>query len=74
MKKNIGLTDRVLRILVAVAITILYFTHQISGTTAILLGALAILFAVTSLISFCPLYWSIGISTRNKTISYDTRN
>ncbi|CAN5330059.1 hypothetical protein BH10BAC1_BH10BAC1_11330 [soil metagenome] len=66
MKKNMGSTDKIIRILVAIVIAILYFTNQISGTTAIILGVLAIIFVATSFISFCPLYLPFGISTRKK--------
>ena len=66
MKKNISTADRIIRILMAAAIAILYFTHQISGIAAIILGALAIIFVATSFISFCPLYLIFGISTRKK--------
>lgn len=68
MKRNMGNTDKVIRLLVAAAIAILYFTNVISGTAAIVLGVLAIVFALTSFISFCPLYLPFGINTfkRNK--------
>jgi len=66
MKKNMGTVDRVLRILVAVIIATLYFTHTISGTLAIVLLALAGIFILTSFISFCPLYLPFGFSTRSK--------
>ncbi len=66
MKQNIGTTDKVVRILVAIAIAVLYFTNQISGTVAIVLLVLAGVFILTSLISFCPLYLPFGISTRKK--------
>lgn len=52
MKKNMGTVDKVIRILVAVVIGILYFTNVISGTLAIILGALAAVFVLTSFISF----------------------
>lgn len=68
MKKNMGTTDKVIRILVAVVIGILYFTNVISGTLAIILGILAVVFVLTSFISFCPLYLSFGISTFRKKI------
>ncbi len=64
MKQNMGTIDKVVRILVAFMIGILYFTHQISGTTAIVLLILAGIFIVTSFMSFCPLYWPFGISTK----------
>lgn len=61
-----GNIDRVIRILVAVVIAILYKTNHISGTAAIILLTLAGIFVLTSFISFCPLYLPFGISTRKK--------
>ena len=67
MKKNMGSADRIIRILVAAVILLLYFTNQISGTAAIVFGTLAVIFAATSFIGFCPLYFPFRISTRKKT-------
>ncbi|HSN49276.1 MAG TPA: DUF2892 domain-containing protein [Flavobacterium sp.] len=67
MKKNMGSTDKIIRVLIALAIGVLYFTGTISGTTALVLGAFAIIFLITSLISFCPLYVLFGFSTCKKT-------
>lgn len=64
MKANMGMVDRAIRVLLAVVVGVLYFTGQISGTLAIILGVLAIVFVLTSLISFCPLYLPLGISTK----------
>lgn len=64
MKKNMGKTDRIIRITIAVIIAVLYFMNVISGTWAIVLGVLALVFVLTSFISFCPLYLPFGISTR----------
>ena len=66
MKPNMGTIDRVVRVLVAVVIAVLYFTEQITGTAAIILGALAAIFILTSLMSFCPLYLPFGLSSRGK--------
>ena len=63
MKKNMGTTDRIIRVLIALVVAGLYFQGTISGTTALILGALAIVFLLTSLISFCPLYLPFGIRT-----------
>ena len=63
MKKNIGSTDKIVRILLAVIIAVLYFTNVISGTLAIVLGVVAVVFIITSFISFCPLYFPFKIST-----------
>jgi len=66
MKKNMGTTDRILRIAAAIVIAVLYLTHVISGTLAIILLVIAGIFILTSFISFCPLYFPFGFSTRKK--------
>jgi len=66
MKKNMGFTDKIMRIIVAIIIGYLYYTNVISGTIGLLLGVLALIFVVTSFISFCPLYLPFGIDTREK--------
>lgn len=66
MKKNMGTIDKAIRILVAVVIAALYFTNVISGTLAIVLGILAVVFVLTSFISFCPLYLPFDINTLKK--------
>mgnify|MGYP001096074820 CR=1 FL=1 len=69
MKKNVGSTDKVIRLLVAVLIAVLYFTNVISGTLAIVLGVIAVVFVLTSVVSVCPLYMPFGINTRGKKVS-----
>jgi hypothetical protein len=66
MKKNMGTIDKVIRILIAVVIVILYLVNAISGTLAIVLLALAVIFILTSLLSFCPLYLPFGINSGKK--------
>ncbi|MEN8790415.1 MAG: DUF2892 domain-containing protein [Flavobacteriaceae bacterium] len=63
MKKNMGTTDRILRFVIAAIIGVLYFTGTISGTLGIVLLVLAIVFVLTSFVSFCPLYAPFGLST-----------
>lgn len=63
MKKNMGSTDRIIRIVIVLVIAALYFTGTISGTLAIVLGVLGLIFALTSLVSTCPLYLPFGLST-----------
>lgn len=64
MKKNMGSIDRGVRTAIAVIVAVLYFTGQISGTVAIILGILAIVFLLTSFIGTCPLYLPFGLSTK----------
>lgn len=64
MKANMGTIDRIIRAALAILIGVLYFTEQISGVSAIVLVILAIVFLLTSVISFCPLYAPFRISTK----------
>ncbi len=59
-----GTIDIAIRLLVAAAVIILYFTNIISGTIAIILLILSGVFILTSLLNFCPLYLPFGINTR----------
>lgn len=63
MKKNMGSADRIIRLIIAAVMAALYFTNVISGTLGLVLMILALVFVVTSLISFCPLYTIFGLST-----------
>ncbi len=63
MKKNMGGADRIIRVIIAVVIAALYFTNVISGTLGIVLLALAGVFVLTSLVSFCPLYTIFALNT-----------
>ena len=63
MKKNMGSADRIIRIIIAAAVAVLYFTGTISGTLGIVLLVLAGIFVLTSLVSFCPLYAPFGLKT-----------
>ncbi len=66
MKANMGTADRVIRTVIALAIGALYFTGRISGTVAIVIGVVAVMFLVSSFISWCPAYAPFGFSTRGK--------
>lgn len=66
MKKNMGIIDITIRLVIAALVIVLYFTHVISGTLAIILLIFAGIFILTSFLSFCPAYLPFGISTRSK--------
>jgi len=63
MKKNMGTADRIIRVIIAAIIAILYFTGILSGTLGIVLLIAAGIFVLTSLVSFCPLYAPFGLKT-----------
>jgi hypothetical protein len=64
--KNMGTLDRIIRLVIAAAIAILYFTGNLSGLAVIILGILALIFVVTSFVGFCPLYLPFGLTTRKQ--------
>ena len=64
MIKNMGTIDRVVRLSLAVAVAVLYFVGAISGAAAIVLGIIAAVFLLTSLMGTCPLYIPFNISTK----------
>jgi hypothetical protein len=66
MKKNMGSADKGIRIVIALVIAALYYFNVIEGTLAYVLMAFALIFLLTSLLSFCPLYLPFGISTFKK--------
>lgn len=66
MKKNMGTIDRIIRVLVALVLLVLFAANIISGTAAIVLLVLSGIFILTSFVSFCPLYLPFGISTCKK--------
>jgi hypothetical protein len=67
MKPNMGMVDRSIRTLAAAVIAVLYFTGRLSGTLGTILLIMAVVFAGTSLISWCPAYLPFGLSTRKRT-------
>jgi hypothetical protein len=66
MKQNMGNLDKAIRVAVAIIIAVLYFTHIISGTIAIVLLVFAAVFVLTSAVGTCPLYLPFGISTKKE--------
>ncbi len=63
MTKNMGSADKLVRVLIAAVVGILYYLGKIEGTLAYVLMAVAIILLITSLINFCPLYRIFGINT-----------
>ncbi|HNV96188.1 MAG TPA: DUF2892 domain-containing protein [Bacteroidales bacterium] len=66
MKKNMGNADKIIRVIIAAVIGVLYFTNILTGTVGLVLLILSVVFILTSLISFCPLYLPFGIKTTCK--------
>lgn len=63
MQKNMGNLDRIIRVIIAIVIGALYYTGTLTGTVGLVLLVLAVVFVLTSMVSFCPLYRIVGLST-----------
>ena len=61
-----GNADKIIRVLIALAFSVLYFTGTVSGIFGYILLALGAIFILTSVISFCPLYLPFGLNTCSK--------
>ena len=63
MKKNIGAADKMIRLVIAAIIAILFFLEVITGTLGLVLLIVAGALVLTSLFSFCGLYTLLDINT-----------
>jgi Protein of unknown function (DUF2892) len=63
MKTNVGSIDKIIRISLAVVFAVLYFTNTVSGTVAYVVLGLGVVFLLTSIVGFCPLYALVGLNT-----------
>lgn len=66
MPKNMGGVDRIVRLAVALALVLMAATGFLRGGWLVVGIVVAAVFAVTSLLGFCPLYVPLRISTRRK--------
>tara|TARA_B100000780_G_scaffold277780_2_gene249311 strand:- start:278 stop:481 length:204 start_codon:yes stop_codon:yes gene_type:complete len=66
MKKNMGSTDKFIRLVLAIVFAGLYLGGVVTGVFGYVLVALAAVFVLTSLVSFCPLYLPFGLNTCKK--------
>lgn len=63
MKKNLGNIDKIIRVLIALVVAVLFFTDIVSGTLGIVLLAVSGVLVATSFMNFCPLYAVLGINS-----------
>jgi Protein of unknown function (DUF2892) len=66
MTKNMGTIDRIIRVILALTVAVLIYLKILTGIPAIILGIIAAVFILTSIIAFCPLYLPFKISTKKK--------
>jgi len=63
MKINMGSTDRIIRLVLAIAFATLYFAGSVSGIWGIVIMVVAGVFLLTGIIGTCPLYSLFGFSS-----------
>lgn len=63
MKTNVGKTDKLIRLLLALVGIVLYIFNVVSGTFGIVVLVIAAVLILTALINFCPLYIVFGLNT-----------
>jgi len=56
MKANMGSIDKTVRLLIAALLIVLYFLGVVEGVLGTVALGIAVVFTLTSVISFCPLY------------------
>ena len=66
MKQNMGIVDRIIRLVIAAAIVVLIVLNVFSVPLAVVLGIVAAVFTGTSLLGLCPIYLPLGISTKKR--------
>lgn len=63
MKRNMSNIDRIVRVLLAAVMAYLYFSGIVTGALGIVFLILAVVFTLTALVAFCPLYLPFKLST-----------
>ncbi len=66
MKKNVGSTDKIIRIVLALVLGYLYYSGVLTGTLGIVAVVVGVIALLTAVINFCPLYSIIGANTSKK--------
>jgi len=63
MKKNMGNFDRIIRLIIALGLSMAWYLGYLEGTLGIIGLVIALVFILTVLMGFCPLYTLVGISS-----------
>ena len=65
MKQNMSKLDRIIRVIISLTFVAIYFFNVVTGPIGIILLAVAGVFTLTSILGFCPLYWPVGLNTKD---------
>jgi len=63
MKKNVGPTDKIIRLVIAAIFVLVYFVDFLPAPFGYVALGLAAIMVLTATFNFCPLYAPFGIKT-----------
>ncbi len=63
MKANVGSVDKLIRLMLAIVLILLFYFEVLTDSLGIIALIAALVLTVTSLINFCPLYAIFKINT-----------
>ncbi|MCB0102122.1 MAG: DUF2892 domain-containing protein [Anaerolineales bacterium] len=63
MKRNMSNVDRIVRLVISAVFVYLSLSGIVAGTLGTVLLVLAVIFTLTSILAFCPLYLPFKINT-----------
>ena len=72
MDRNVGPEDRVVRIVVALALGLVIYLRYLEGTAAIIAGVVAAYLLITGLLARCVIYKAIDVDTSIQEQPYST--
>lgn len=63
MKQNVGSLDRIVRIIIAAALALLFYFNIVGGVWGNVLLIIGGILLITAIFGFCPLYFLLGFNT-----------
>ena len=72
MEQNVGSGDRVVRIVIGVALILLIYLAPLTGTAAVIAAIAAVALLLSALLSRCLIYKLAGIDTTTREAPYST--
>ncbi|MCB0044871.1 MAG: DUF2892 domain-containing protein [Caldilineaceae bacterium] len=69
MQPNMGIADRLIRVVIALVFVVVYFMGLLPGWLSLTLLILGLVFLATAIVGYCPLYWPFKFSTNRSTNS-----
>ncbi len=65
-EKNVGMIDRVIRILLGIILLYTFVVNMIAAPWSYLVALIGLILLVTGIVGTCPLYSMLGMSTMGK--------